>query len=121
MWSLIFWRKLQLWTLPRHHQNTLCPFDDARIRKACEDLTASQRPAAKAKKHTTKSIWYYSTAAVAGVIVLLSTFTIFGSADGNRAWTSSIPRLTIRSVVTSPEPSGHGYAGGHRHDRTRRQ
>ena len=53
-------------------------FDDARIRKACEDLTASQGPAAKAKKHTTKSIWYYSTAAVAGVIVLLSTFTIFG-------------------------------------------
>lgn len=77
-------------------------FDDARIRKACEDLTASQGPAAKAKKHTTKSIWYYSTAAVAGVIVLLSTFTIFGSADGNRAWDFIHTAINDPAVVTSP-------------------
>lgn len=77
-------------------------FDDARIRKACEDLTASQGPAAKAKKHTTKSIWYYSTAAVAGVIVLLSTFTIFGSADGNRAWDFIHAAINDPAVVTSP-------------------
>ena len=77
-------------------------FDDARIRKACEDLTASQGPAAKAKKHTTKSIWYYSTAAVAGVIVLLSTFTIFGNADGNRAWDFIHTAIDNPTVVTSP-------------------
>ena len=77
-------------------------FDDAKLRRACEDLTASQRPAAKAKKHTTKSIWYYSTAAVAGVIVLLSTITLFGDAEGGKAWDFIHSAINDQTVVTSP-------------------
>ena len=77
-------------------------FDDARIRRESDDLTVSPRPAAKAKKHTTKSIWYYSTAAVAGVIVLLSTFTIFGSADGNGAWDFIHAAINNPTVAASP-------------------
>ena len=77
-------------------------FDDVKMRRACEDLTVSQSPAAKAKKHTTKSIWYYSTAAVAGVIVLLSTFTVFGSASGDRAWDFIHTAIDNPTVVTSP-------------------
>lgn len=77
-------------------------FDDGKMRRACEDLTVSQRPAAKAKKHTTKSIWYYSTAAVAGVIVLLSTFTVFGSASGDHAWDFIHAAIDNPTVVTSP-------------------
>ena len=77
-------------------------FDDAKLRRACEDLTASQRPAAKAKKHTTKSIWYYSTAAVAGVIVLLSTITLFGDAEGGKAGDFIHSAINDQTVVTSP-------------------
>ena len=77
-------------------------FDDAKLRRACEDLTASQRPAAKAKKHTTKSIWYYSTAAVAGVIVLLSTITLFGDVEGGKAGDFIHSAINDQTVVTSP-------------------
>lgn len=45
---------------------------------------AQEETVKKAKKHTTKSIWLYSTAAVAGVIVLLSTFSIFGVSDNSK-------------------------------------
>ena len=78
-------------------------FDDGKTRRACGDLTVSQRPAAKAKKSTTKSIWYYSTAAVAGVIVLLSVFTVFGSSSGNRAWDFIHTAIDNPTVVTSPD------------------
>ena len=41
----------------------------------------SEKKASKAKKFTTKSIWYYGTAAAASVIVLLSVFSILGGSD----------------------------------------
>lgn len=96
-------------------------FDDAKLRRACEDLTASQRPAAKAKKHTTKSIWYYSTAAVAGVIVLLSTITLFGDAEGGKAGDFIHSAINDQTVVTSPVDLGCGCIGRHRPDEAERQ
>ena len=74
-------------------------FDDARIRKACEDLTASQRPAAKAKKHTTKSIWFYSTVAAASIILLVSSVALFNdSTNPGDLATNLVP-----NIVTSDE------------------
>lgn len=87
-------------------------FDDGKTRRACGDLTVSQRPAAKAKKRTTKSIWYYSTAAVAGVIVLLSVFTVFGSSSGNRAWDFIHTAIDNPTVVTSPDDRDHNAVTG---------
>ena len=56
-------------------------FDESRFVRTTEFTTA--KPAKKAKKSTTKSIWFYGTAAAASTIVLLSTFAMFGgdSAD----------------------------------------
>ena len=41
----------------------------------------SKGTASQAKKFTTKSIWYYGTAAAASIIVLLSVFSILGGSD----------------------------------------
>lgn len=41
----------------------------------------SEKKASQAKKFTTKSIWFYGTAAAASVIVLLSVFSLIGGAD----------------------------------------
>lgn len=43
--------------------------------------TGSKGTASQAKKSTTKSIWFYGTAAAASVIVLLSVFSVFGGSD----------------------------------------
>ncbi len=43
--------------------------------------TGSKGTASQAKKFTTKSIWFYGTAAAASVIVLLSVFSVFGGSD----------------------------------------
>lgn len=41
----------------------------------------SEKKASQAKKFTTKSIWFYGTAAAASIIVLLSVFSVIGEAD----------------------------------------
>ena len=41
----------------------------------------SEKKASQAKKFTTKSIWFYGTAAAASIIVLLSVFSVIGGAD----------------------------------------
>ncbi len=41
----------------------------------------SEKKASQAKKFTTKSIWFYGTAAAASVIVLLSVFSVLGGTD----------------------------------------
>ena len=48
-----------------------------------ESATAavSEKKASQARKFTTKSIWFYGTAAAASVIVLLSVFSVLGGTD----------------------------------------
>lgn len=56
----------------------------------------SEKKASKAKKFTTKSIWYYGTAAVASIIVLLSVFSVLGGSE------SSDIKNAVDSIIDSP-------------------
>lgn len=73
----------------------------------------SEKKASKAKKFTTKSIWYYGTAAAASVIMLLSVFSLLGGGDPSDIRNVVDGTIDNPNVVTTPgddtdnNPSGN--------------
>lgn len=83
--------------------SSILSFDSARfdseIESAAPAEISASRSSAKAKKHTTKSIWFYSTVAAASIILLVSSVALFNdSTNPGDLATNLVP-----NIVTSDE------------------
>ena len=83
--------------------SSILSFDSARfdseIESAAPAEISTSRSSAKAKKHTTKSIWFYSTVAAASIILLVSSVALFNdSTNPGDLATNLVP-----NIVTSDE------------------
>lgn len=83
--------------------SSILSFDSARFDSEIESAALAEisasRSSAKAKKHTTKSIWFYSTVAAASIILLVSSVALFNdSTNPGDLATNLVP-----NIVTSDE------------------
>lgn len=83
--------------------SSILSFDSARFDSEIESTAPAEisasRSSAKAKKHTTKSIWFYSTVAAASIILLVSSVALFNdSTNPGDLATNLVP-----NIVTSDE------------------
>ena len=83
--------------------SSILSFDSARfdseIKSTAPAEISASRSSAKAKKHTTKSIWFYSTVAAASIILLVSSVALFNdSTNPGDLATNLVP-----NIVTSDE------------------
>lgn len=83
--------------------SSILSFDSARFDSEIESAAPAEISAscssAKAKKHTTKSIWFYSTVAAASIILLVSSVALFNdSTNPGDLATNLVP-----NIVTSDE------------------
>ena len=83
--------------------SSILSFDSARFDSEIESAALAEisasRSSAKAKKHTTKSIWFYSTVAAASIILLVSSVALCNdSTNPGDLATNLVP-----NIVTSDE------------------
>ncbi len=86
--------------------SSILSFDSTRFDSDIELTAPSEIPtgrsSAKAKKHTTKSIWFYSTVAAASIILLVSSVALFnGSTDPGNLVTNLVPNVVASDEDTN--------------------
>ena len=83
--------------------SSILSFDSARfdseIESAAPTEISASRSSAKAKKHTTKSIWFYSTVAAASIILLVSSVALFNDSTNP----GDLAINLVPNIVTSDE------------------